>query len=53
MNKPKTVIITGASIGIGRATAVEFAKEKANIVINYAASDEKAKETLRLSLIHI
>jgi 3-oxoacyl-[acyl-carrier protein] reductase len=44
----KTVIITGASEGIGRATAVGFAKRGANVVINYAHNDEKAKETLRL-----
>ncbi|MGA8966152.1 MAG: SDR family NAD(P)-dependent oxidoreductase, partial [Pseudolabrys sp.] len=28
----KTIIITGAASGIGRATALIFAREKANIV---------------------
>ncbi len=32
--KNKTVIITGASSGIGRATALQFAREEANIVVS-------------------
>ncbi len=33
--KNKTIIITGGSSGIGKATALLFAKEKMNIVITY------------------
>ena len=42
------VLITGASVGIGRRTAVKFAQNGAVVVINYRASEEDAKETLRL-----
>lgn len=38
----KVVLITGASRGIGAATALEFAKKGYNVVINYLASEEKA-----------
>lgn len=38
----KTVIITGASRGIGSATAIAFAKQGCNIVLNYNNSEEKA-----------
>ncbi len=44
MESNKTVIITGASRGIGRAIALAFGKEKANVVINYNHSKEKAEE---------
>ena len=44
----KTALITGASRGIGRAIAIEFAKEGANIVINYSKDELGAEETLKI-----
>ena len=41
--KGKTVIVTGASRGIGKGIARVFAKNGANIAFTYCASDEKAK----------
>ena len=43
MNK-KTVLITGASRGIGRATAILFAENGYNVLINYNKSEKEAKE---------
>jgi len=37
--KDKVVIITGSSRGIGAETAIQFAKEGANIVVDYFVSD--------------
>lgn len=42
----KIALITGASRGIGRAIAIEMAKEGASIAINYSKDDNGAKETL-------
>ncbi|MGM9933576.1 elongation factor P 5-aminopentanone reductase [uncultured Clostridium sp.] len=42
----KIALVTGASRGIGRAIALELAKEGASIVINYSKDDDGAKETL-------
>ncbi len=46
MLKNKTVVVTGAAKGIGRAIAVAFAKEGCNIVLNYRStiSDELLEE---------
>ena len=41
-------IITGGDSGIGRAVAVAFAKEGADVVIGYLNEYEDAKETVRL-----
>ena len=40
----KIVLITGASKGIGRSTAIEFAKNGYDIILNYNNSIDEAKE---------
>ena len=45
----KTAIITGATRGIGRQIAIEFAKQGAHIAFTYSTSVEAA-ETLELEL---
>jgi len=42
----KGVLVTGASRGIGRATALAFAQHGATVVINYRADEAGANETL-------
>lgn len=40
----KTVLVTGATRGIGKATIIEFAKKGYDVVINYLNSETKAQE---------
>jgi len=40
----RRVLVTGASRGIGREIAIAFAREGADIVINYRSSDEDAED---------
>lgn len=40
----QTVLITGASRGIGRATAIQLGREGANVGINYRSHTEEAQE---------
>ena len=41
----KTAIITGASGGIGRAVALRLARDGFAVVVNYAATPPKPKES--------
>ena len=43
----KTAVITGASSGIGRGIALAFAKEGAEVVVNYNQSKEKAEQLVQ------
>ena len=44
----KKAIITGGDSGIGRAVALAFAREGADVLVSYLSEDEDARETQRL-----
>lgn len=44
----KVALITGASRGIGREIALEFARLGANVAVNYSGSEAKANEVVDL-----
>ncbi len=44
----RKALITGADSGIGRAVALAFAREGADVAISYLSEDEDARETERL-----
>ncbi|WP_226534669.1 3-oxoacyl-[acyl-carrier-protein] reductase [Fictibacillus halophilus] len=46
MLKDKSVLITGASRGIGRAIALYFAKNGAKVAVNYSGNEAKANEVV-------
>jgi 3-oxoacyl-[acyl-carrier protein] reductase len=46
MSKSKTALITGSSTGIGKATALEFAKNKVNVIINYYSNEKEAQDVV-------
>lgn len=48
----KTALITGGDSGIGRAVAVLFAKEGANVAIGYLNEHRDAKDTLQMVQDH-
>ena len=44
--KGKVALITGSSRGVGRAVALAYAREGANIVVNYASNKNAAEEVV-------
>lgn len=44
----KTAVVTGASRGVGRATALRLAEGGANVVVNYLSNEIEAFETVRM-----
>ncbi|HLD80605.1 MAG TPA: 3-oxoacyl-ACP reductase family protein [archaeon] len=42
----KTALVTGASRGIGRAIALEFAREGADVVVNYVKAKDEAEKVV-------
>jgi 3-oxoacyl-[acyl-carrier protein] reductase len=43
----KTALVTGATRGIGRAIAVKFAQEGANVVFTYRQINSNAEELIK------
>src|ERR1700681_4586917 len=46
--KDRHALITGADSGIGRAIALAFAREGADVAISYLSEEKDARETARL-----
>ncbi|MCM2387218.1 SDR family NAD(P)-dependent oxidoreductase [Streptomyces albipurpureus] len=46
--RDKAVLVTGASSGIGRATAIAYGTERARVAITYHTDEAGAQETARL-----
>jgi 3-oxoacyl-[acyl-carrier protein] reductase len=44
--KDKNALVTGSSRGVGRAVAMGFAKEGANVVVNYTSNEKAANEVV-------
>src|SRR5687768_18439343 len=42
----KTAVVTGASRGVGRATALRLAEGGANVVVNYLSNHKEADQTV-------
>jgi NAD(P)-dependent dehydrogenase (short-subunit alcohol dehydrogenase family) len=43
----RKAIVTGGDSGIGRAVAIAFAREGADVVISYLSEEQDAKETVK------
>lgn len=48
MGHKKTALITGASSGIGKAIAIELAKNNVNVIVNYYRDDEEANKVVEI-----
>ncbi|MBW1996866.1 MAG: 3-oxoacyl-ACP reductase FabG [Deltaproteobacteria bacterium] len=44
--KGKTALVTGSSRGVGRAVALAYGKEGADVVVNYSSNEAAAKEVV-------
>ena len=44
--KGQKAIITGGSRGIGKAIAIELAKQGADVLVNYVENEKEAQKTL-------
>ena len=44
--KGKTALVTGSSRGIGRAVAISYGREGANVVVNYTSNEKAANEAV-------
>ena len=45
--KDKAAVVTGASRGVGRAVALAFAREGADVIVNYASNEAAAREVVQ------